>query len=788
MCRRQEGDPVSEYSSSDSLVQVARLPEFSGRRASPLFRDYEALLDTAVQVSSAGRSASGTSDTDYVVARLADRSEKELGAKKAHLPPDVRRLPPTVLGYLEADILGWVFGYEKYRFLSVVGPRGSGKSTLLHYIFRTVSKQCPSVARKFTVIADCSAGALELDELDVSLLVLQAAIVEICEISGLSAERQQELSRLAHEIRQTVSAADRYQARHAARRGLEDLVRELVRDSDGSDKAIIVVLDNLDHLNPDSVAEVLSFARFLSQLHSVCCVLSLRPFMMRTQLERDYGIGAFVWPSVQVSPPDLRHLIQRRLDAVLATHADTSRVIVHSSTGTSFEFPTLAALFGSITNFMFSASVQRLATEGLCGGDIRQSMRAVRSFLRSRVVPVEEFLSWHLLRSSWETTDVDSDFVTKRSESSFIEGAMLDDWEYYREEWPDKNNPVMNLFSLRGRSAGLPYSVIYRLLSVLEWSGDLVDIGTLRDILSRLGHDLVDVQSAIAKLMSFGLIMCPRTESSSLRTGELRITSSGLYYRQKLAGHSGYLFQVVPDVPLKHRWWGEEKSPVVCRVRSLMELAERLAAEEEMEHACLDERWNARGAEVLRFGGVLCRRVSDATAVLVNQMSRSERGTMKEKLAAIGLDFEQLVQGTIRPVESHREALLRGGKTASRRITAGASQRAASSTEVPLPSGGRAVLLLTPRRDMEGRPEVEVAVKLHRNSVLRDSPIAVLIEFDNAHLDDNQRGKVLAFMPHDRLDEQHFVVRGKGRKLDRIRGRMSVAGDGQLLGATHINS
>jgi hypothetical protein len=255
----------------------------------------------------------------YVATRATQSEDAIIGPTLARLSQRGFELRGFELGGAELDVIDFAVSNYPHCALAVIGFVGCGKSSLIHYIFDYVCGRAPGTERIFPFLINCK--NLEFQS-GVHAEVLRRIGLQLYESAPLAAklmafDRERGMELL--ECLRYRGLADA-RARTALRRALP-LLRAL-RESGGCP---VLVLDNTDQLDSQTLSILRLLAREASGEHRLPTIMTLRPDTYRSRYETTLGEDAYIAYRVTLRRPNLADVLTRRMDAIQSLVANNQR-------------------------------------------------------------------------------------------------------------------------------------------------------------------------------------------------------------------------------------------------------------------------------------------------------------------------------------------------------------------------------------------------------------------------------------------------------------------------------
>lgn len=583
----------------------------------------------------------------YVCERLTACPPENRQALINRLPRDVRALAEADdsakchADVLELDLVDFLLNYRSNRVLSVVGNVGVGKTTFLRYVLRTLRAKCDSLRPYVPVFLNCIAlGSTRPlhDDLLYELIQAVRTAVSVHEADDVIDDRVvrsllAEVNPLA-EVRRTASQFVEFLLRlkGACRAGCEP----------------VIVFDNVDQLAPETVSDIVALARAVHLRTGLCVITAMRPATHSTQVQLQQGNGAFYCFLLEVTPPDLRAVVRRRLRRALRNVGAVRRLA--SAKGHQLSAADPEKGLNSLTEKILHPKLQEVFLRDLCNNDVRRALKSFTYFLKYRD------LHYHLLFSMPHETG-ESEQLRGSWFDHFLDGLMIGDRDHYAD---DREAPISNILAFvhKGR---VDYLVLYTCLALLGWADRFVEKLTLLRWLEVFGYDRDIATEALRHLLGRRLVYSPEVEQPKefARAQSFRLSASGTYYVDHLVQNPQYLFNAVYDVELPHDAYKDFASDsFAARMSSVWELLEAVLAAETSQ---LERVVGAReGAEVLgavESAGLLTRRLLAAAEELVERGHRARFDGPRHAAESFGPRLEELSRNVASGEEMIRKEL-----------------------------------------------------------------------------------------------------------------------------------
>jgi hypothetical protein len=572
----------------------------------------------------------------YVSSRLSMYSPIERRELLERMPKDVLALVQGEsdgcgsASSLEMDLIDFLLHYKHNRVVSLVGTVGVGKSTFVKYVFGNIRRLCPSLQRFFPVIINClyigSKKPLFRDLLYESCRAVRETLESMPNPDAIEHQAVQHLlARFQLPSSNDISSAEISSAH------MIEFIAD-IKAICGEAIEPVIVFDNLDHLSPASVTEVVELARAVHLSTKLAILTTMRPATHAIQSELISGSGAFYNFLIDINPPDIRAVIRRRLR--LAFERGKNRRI-KLETGLNLEVVDPERSINGLCEKILNPRTQEVYIRDICNNNVRRALVSFERFFRYR-----ELKFGLLFDVKADATDV----LHGTWFDHLIDGLMIGD----ADTFVDGTGPISNILFFDD-SGDIDYLILYLTLCVVGWSGrPFVKLRALGAWLERFGYKWAMSRPAIEHLLRRGLLYCPETENDIRRARNIRLSSSGEYYLQFLVENPQYIFNAIYDVPLPHEKWQDgEPDSFATRMNSVWELIEIVYARERLQL----ERMVESSELIVALGAIdhagflsgrLCRAALSLTRDAHHARSEGTRGMARE--------YEQRLQRIARDV------------------------------------------------------------------------------------------------------------------------------------------
>ena len=574
----------------------------------------------------------------YVSHRLSTYSIHESTELLKHMPKDVRSLITnesnecSQLGSLEMDLIDFLLHYKNNRVVSIVGTVGVGKSTFVRYVFGNIRKLCPSLHKYFPVIINClyigTKNPLLQDLLYDACRAIRETLATMPNPDAIDVQQMHQV--LAdHRLSATSNVSSAY------------FIEFMHKIKDICDEACepVVVFDNLDHLSPTSVPEVIELARAIHLSTGLAILTTMRPATHAIQSELSAGKGAFYSFLIAVNPPDIRAVIKKRLQ--LAFEKTKSRR-TKLGTDLNLEIVDPQRSINSLCEKVLNPRTQQVYIRDICNNNVRRALLAFENFLRYRDLKLGllfdvKIQASEVLHGTWF--------------DHLIDGLMIGDYDTFI----DGKGPISNILCFDG-GGDSDYLILYQALCIVGWSGrPFVKLRALGDWLEKFGYKWLLSRTAIEHLLRQGLLYSPEAENDIGRARNIRLSNSGLYYLEFLVENPQFLYNSIYDVPLPHGKWEEgEPDSFAVRIHSIWELIENVYARERLQLETMVENLEHIGAlGAVDHAGFLAGRLCKAAL----RLTKDAQHARSETTRGVAREYDERFQRILRDVVSSEVTL-----------------------------------------------------------------------------------------------------------------------------------
>lgn len=349
---------------------------------------------------------------------------------------------------------------------------------------------------------------------------------------------------------------------------LSEYVPRLLQLCQERNRAVIICIDNVDQLLPESQAEVFLLAQNITRKANSITILALREETYYTaRIQKIFS--AYSNQKFHISSPNFMNLIDKRLKyakEVLSLPDEELKLVLKS--GIYLDKKEIVDFFNIIeySVFDYNKHITRFI-ESICFGNMRKALDMFSIFLISGATDVDKMLKIYRREGNY--------FVPFHE---FIKSVMLEDRRYYKES----HSKIMNIYSCSSDRNSSHFTAIRLLkflvkrISVYESEGQgYVDISKIVTVFDEVFDNREDLINSSNRLLKWGLIeVNTRSTDNIAEASYMRITSAGWYYLRYLIRSFVYLDLVLQDTPI-------DEELVVDNLLDLMKAVDNLAGKDE---------------------------------------------------------------------------------------------------------------------------------------------------------------------------------------------------------------
>lgn len=318
-------------------------------------------------------------------------------------------------------------------------------------------------------------------------------------------------------------------------------LQHLVRDRN---RPVVIFLDNVDQRTYIFQQESFLVANAMAERWPVAVVLTLRPESYYRSKQAG-ALGAYHPKAFTVSPPRLDVVIERRLryaEALIAkgTLPSLNGIRVDSDSLKQY----LGVLVGSFANRRRDLVE---FCDNMCGGNVRLALEFVRLFIGSGHVNTQKILN---------EVGRQGRYLVPLHE--FVRAVIYGDYEDY----DPSRSEIVNVFDI-GRADRREHFIVLILLSLALRASDTsaegyVKVSWLLTAVQDCGYLPDQIEDALQRCLDKRLLERPARSTdpgsaegvADTEVDNVRATSIGAYYLQRLVADFNYLDAIVTDTPI----------------------------------------------------------------------------------------------------------------------------------------------------------------------------------------------------------------------------------------------
>ncbi|GLS24702.1 hypothetical protein [Marinibactrum halimedae] len=387
-------------------------------------------------------------------------------------------------------------------------------------------------------------------------------------------------------------------------------------------------------MTSSAVSKISHLARALYLQDGNPVILSMRPPTFATHVETDANRGAFYTFRIYLSPPNIKEIINKRIERIFLSPEPIS--ISDPRSGFILSVANRKEAIQRVNHHILNIAHQDLILRGLSNNNVRRALLCFQCFLR---FPDLDF------RTLFDVTlasrhDSKSDDRKHSWSEHFLKGLMLSGHRYFRSS---RRSVVSNILFLESNEFGLSYTILYRVLSACYWSKGLVKKYSVFEWFSNLYAES-HVKKAMEMLLDTRLLTSPEHEYKVRDISHVSISEAGNYYLEQLIKEQTYLYEAIFDIPLHHKGWNEEsKEDFHQRTNSILEYLHALVEAEELECTIIEKsRFREKLSGIFRHSGLLCHRIHSLALRIGNNGKRSKNKRIKEVAESFCIQLEDI--------------------------------------------------------------------------------------------------------------------------------------------------
>jgi len=319
--------------------------------------------------------------------------------------------------------------------------------------------------------------------------------------------------------------------------------------------AISIVLDNVDqhsYTSPLYQERVFEFAQNLTDRFKTITILTLREesFFRST---RSGVLDAYNIPKFHIESPNFEQLLRNRIEYTLSFLKD-DKEIMKVVKGTLGKKDMVELFFSIIKN---SIRIDRRVgreilkfINDVSGGNMRQALRFFNTFMTSGNTDIGEMIDVEMS----VPPDSPPFYHYQIPLHHIVRSIILEDYRYYTSS----HSHIINLFQVNPQYTNSHF-IHLRVLSYLHRRTNyfialdkgFVDINQIIESAEEAGVNQKAVEDSLRKLSHYGLVEYDNQNKDGYDTAiYVRITTTGIYYFERLVQNFAYLGLMLGDTPI----------------------------------------------------------------------------------------------------------------------------------------------------------------------------------------------------------------------------------------------
>ena len=306
-------------------------------------------------------------------------------------------------------------------------------------------------------------------------------------------------------------------------------------------KQVVIFVDNCDQRDDVLQQEAFLIAQEISSSWPATVFVTLRPETFYRSL-KEGALAGYHPKAFTIAPPRVNLVIEKRLQFGLRI---TSGNIPVTSLSNPIQgtFTNLDAIIRSFLHTLRPQFSLRECLDNISGGNVRRALDLVREFFGSGHVDTQKIVDIYNRERRYNI-----------SPHEFLRAIIFGDNEFYN---PDRS-PVANIFDVSSGDSREHFLTPILISLLANASGGSIEQGFVEtariyDQIQGLGFVPDQLDSALIRAHKFKLV-----ETSARRAPHpghdlppaLRITTSGAYHVQRLAGMFTYIDAIIVDTPI----------------------------------------------------------------------------------------------------------------------------------------------------------------------------------------------------------------------------------------------
>ncbi|WP_417374310.1 hypothetical protein [Glutamicibacter protophormiae] len=343
------------------------------------------------------------------------------------------------------------------------------------------------------------------------------------------------------------------------------IARAMSRIKTSHRKQIVIFLDNIDQRSKEDQNTVFLISNELAAQWPVTVFVTLRPETYYDSMR--YGAVSGYHPRVfKIMPPRSDVVISKRLDFVLDLMSGNDEEIT-DILGYNLESDSLRSFLEMLSGNMVSNHDLKYFIDNMSGGNMRRALGFVTRFVGSGHVNTRKIVD------IWDQSG--SYFIP---EHELLRALLHGDGNYYDPVSSD----VINIFKCTS-IAPRDHFLMPTLISFIERSSrendssGYVSAEEIYRALQAQGFSESSIQEALNRGVHHRLLEEPLTNQNNDNFDRLRITSVGLYSKNRLPHRFTYIDAIIVDTPILNSEYYE-------RIVDAYTLEQRIARAVEFSH------------------------------------------------------------------------------------------------------------------------------------------------------------------------------------------------------------
>lgn len=328
-------------------------------------------------------------------------------------------------------------------------------------------------------------------------------------------------------------------------------------------KTAVLVIDNVDQLDPHYQAQIFLLAQTVTRKSECVTIIAMREeSYYAPSIERTFS--AYTTHKFHIASPPFGKMIGSRIDYAMNALAKTDSALSGSIPGIdSFSTDDISEFLRIVEKsvFQWSRLISRFI-ECICFGNMRHALQMFTTFLTSGATDVDKMLSIYRRDGGYNVAF-----------HEFLKSVMLQDRAYYRES----KSPILNLFNSTAEKNSSHFTTMRLLDFLLARRGEstregqgYVELSRLVSYFGEVFDNVADVRTTLDRMLNKQLVEVNTRSTETIdRASHIRVTAAGWYYLRYLAISFAYLDLILQDTPLNDEALVEELRKSVLEVNNL---------------------------------------------------------------------------------------------------------------------------------------------------------------------------------------------------------------------------